>query len=474
MRKIKVAIIGAGTAGLSARREIAKHTDDYLVIDDGVLGTTCARVGCMPSKVLLQIAEDFHRRHVLPTMGILGSEGLKVDDGKVLEHVRSLRDRFVRAVLHDMDSWRTRHLVQKKARFLDQHILALGDEKVEAERIIIATGSAPILPNSWRPYQKYLLDTDSFFESNTLPHTMAVVGLGVIGLEIGQALHRLGVKVLGLGQGKSLGGLSDPQLQAYTWDSLGREFPLHDGAVQKLSEDKGQLLIETEQGRRFKVDRALIAVGRRPRLEGLGLKELGIQHSEQGIPVFDPQTLQIVGTPLFLVGDANGDRPILHEAADEGRIAGFNSLQTTAHCMQRRVPFSITYCSPQIALVGQSYAQLVESGIDFVTGEQSFEGQGRAIVKHVEMGRIHVYAAKVDGRLLGAELFCPDAEHLAHLLAWSISARQSLGDLLNFPIYHPSLEEGLRSALRQAALRIQNKPDAIELLRCENPRVGSS
>ena len=96
MKKVDVIIIGAGTAGLSARREIEKQTENYLVIDDGPLGTTCARVGCMPSKVLIQVAEDYHRRLSLEEEGINGASHLSIDGHKVMEHVRKLRDRFVR------------------------------------------------------------------------------------------------------------------------------------------------------------------------------------------------------------------------------------------------------------------------------------------------------------------------------------------------------------------------------------------
>ena len=98
-KKVRVAIIGAGSAGLSAWREVKKHTEDYVMINAGPYGTTCARVGCMPSKVLIQAADDFHRRKVFATQGIHGAESLRVDIPQVLAHVRSLRDRFVGGVL---------------------------------------------------------------------------------------------------------------------------------------------------------------------------------------------------------------------------------------------------------------------------------------------------------------------------------------------------------------------------------------
>ena len=121
MKKLDVVIIGAGTAGLSARREIEKKTDSYIVIDDGPLGTTCARVGCMPSKVLIQVADDYHRRLSLAEEGINGASTLSLDGKKVMQHVRKLRDRFVRGVMGGMDEWTDGRLVRGRATLVDKN-----------------------------------------------------------------------------------------------------------------------------------------------------------------------------------------------------------------------------------------------------------------------------------------------------------------------------------------------------------------
>lgn len=225
MRKVDVAIIGAGTAGLAARKQVAKVTENYVVIDDGPLGTTCARVGCMPSKVLIQAANDFDRRHKFEQLGISGSESLTIDTKKVMKHIRSLRDRFVRGVLSSVDDYEDK-LIRKRAAFIDKNTLDLGDEKIYAKKIIIATGSSPIVPGPWREFSSHLIDTNNFFEQEDLPKNVAVIGLGVIGIELGQALNRLGVNVTGIGLGKDIGGLSDPEIQDYVVDKFSKEFPL--------------------------------------------------------------------------------------------------------------------------------------------------------------------------------------------------------------------------------------------------------
>lgn len=471
MKRYEVAIIGAGTAGLSARSEVAKVTDDYVVIDDGVLGTTCARVGCMPSKVLIQVANDFHRREAFEAQGIRGGDGLSVDTSAVMEHVRSLRDRFVRGVMAGMERWQDTHLIRKRARIVGDHTLDLGDEQIEAKQVVIATGSSPILPGPWRPLRHRLIDTNAFFELPTLPERVAVIGLGVIGLELGQALHRLGVEVVAVSLDKAYGGLSDPALQDYAHEAFSSEFPVHLSGVEELSEEGDDLVLTLADGTRLAVDKALLSVGRRPNIAGLGLEELGVPF-EGRLPVFDPSTFRVEGKDWYFVGDVNGARSLLHEAADEGRIAGYNAVHDEKQCFRRRTAMGVTFSAPNIAGVGRSHRDLVAEGVDFITGEVSYEGQGRAIVKLEEFGLLHIYADQHTGQILGAELIAPEGEHLAHLLAWAIAAGLGVRQALTLPFYHPVLEEGLRTALRHAARQLDDCPPPLEVLRCADPPVG--
>lgn len=470
-----VAIIGAGTAGLSARREVADVTDSYFVIDDGPLGTTCARVGCMPSKVLIQVANDFHRRHVFADEGICGAEQLKLDGQATMRHVRKLRDRFVRGVIAGLDEWRTEHLLRGRARFDAANTLTITDAQgtrtLKAKRIIIATGSSPIIPGPWRPLAHRLIDTDAFFELDELPKSMAVIGLGVIGLELGQAIARLGVDVRAFTLDKALGGLSDPEIQACAFDMMAAEFPIALAGVDGLSERDGMLIV-TAGGEDHAVDKAFVTMGRRPNIAGLNLQAAGVTLDARGMPQFDASTFRIADSSLWFVGDANGVRPLLHEAADEGRIAGYNAARDGSQCFKRRTFLAITFSEPNIAVVGKPHARLVADNDDFVTGAVSYRGQGRAIVKLQEGGALHVYAERSSGRLLGAEMCAPDGEHLAHLLAWAVATGLTVQQTLSLPFYHPVLEEGVRTALRHAARQVDSEGPALEVLRCQDPPVG--
>lgn len=469
MKHYSVVIIGAGTAGLTARREVAKKTDDYIVVDDGPLGTTCARVGCMPSKVLIQVANDFYRQNKFSQQGIRGT--LEIDRTQVMEHVRSLRDRFVRGVRSGMEDWSDK-LVRKRATFVDANTLDLEGEKVTADKIIIATGSTPVIPGPWRDFSDFILDTNDFFEMKELPKSVAVFGLGVIGIELGQALHRLGSDVIGITKGKGIGGLTDPVLQEYVAEKFSQEMNINFGGGEILGVSDDGLVEVKAGGKSYFVEKILVSVGRSPNLKNLNFENTGVSVNDRGVPKLEFNTMKLSEAPhLFLPGDVNADRPILHEAADEGKIAGYNAVNEE-QCFKRRTGLGITFSDPNIATVGKRHADLVRENTPFVTGAVSFEGQGRSIVKLKEQGLLHVYVHENTNELLGAEIHAPSGEHIAHLLSWAMAMKLTVFESLRMPFYHPVIEEGLRTALRDAAKKLESfSQHSEELFRCDDPPV---
>ena len=163
IKKLKVAIIGAGSAGLSALRQIKEQTDDYAIIDQTPLGTKYARTGCMPSKALIQISKDYHRRYVLSKSGIQGTNSLQANIPAVINHVRSLRDHFSNAMATKTRDIAGSHLIIGRAEIIDPQRIRVGDSDIRAEQIIIATGSRPTVPRAWKkngrshPYQRHTL-----------------------------------------------------------------------------------------------------------------------------------------------------------------------------------------------------------------------------------------------------------------------------------------------------------------------------
>lgn len=467
-REVDVAIIGAGTAGLTAQEFVVQKTDNYVIIDDGPLGTTCARVGCMPSKALISVANDFHKCLFFDEYGISGVESLRPDYSRIMARVRMLRDEFAGGVVHEMSPFMDK-LIRKRARFVDPNKLDLGDETIRAEKIIIATGSKPWIPEKWQPYRDFIIDTDQFFELEDLPQKMAVFGLGPIGIELGQALHRLGIDIIAFSRRKTAGGLTDPDLQAYAFKHFSKEMDIKLGTAEIYRRSGKGVVVGCESGE-WTVDRILLATGRRPVVQDLGLENLGVELDDRGMPPFDPGTLQIKDLPVFLAGDVNGLKPILHEAADDGTICGYNATADSISCFQKRTPLAITFSSPDIAISGLSHKELTARGIEFVTGNASWEGLGRArMILGKAAGIARIYGAKKDGRLLGAELMAPAGEHMGHLLAWAVGAGLTAAQALTMPFYHPVPEEALRSALGQILKQIDDPAPDYRMELCQVP-----
>jgi len=447
-----VAILGAGTAGMSAYREAGKYTNRIALIDGGDLGTTCARVGCMPSKLLIAAADAKHHADHTGQFGVVPGEP-KVDGKAVMARVRAERDRFVGFVLDAVEGFDTGEIIREHGKFVDDHTLQLtSGRKVTARTIIIATGSRPNVPPPFEAAGDRLIVNDDVFEWDDLPKSVAVFGAGVIGLELGQALHRLGVRVRLFGRDNLVGPLSDPAIREYAARTFAAEFPAHWHADAQISRDGDAVVVKWKDERgegEERFDYLLAATGRRANVDNIGLENARLDRDARGAPVYDPLSLRAGDSHIFIAGDATVDLPLLHEAADEGRIAGENAARfPDAYRRARRTGLGVVFSHPQIAVVGESHKALTEKGVLFETGVISFEDQGRARVMGVNKGLLHVYGEAETGRLLGAEMIGPQAEHLAHLLAWSIAGNITAGDALERPFYHPVIEEGLRSALR--------------------------
>lgn len=458
-----VVIIGAGTAGLAAAREVRKKTRNFLIIDPGPLGTTCARVGCMPSKLLIEAANAYHRRLSFDAFGIKHADKLRVDMPAVMARVRELRDFYVDSTLKATNQFSDKLVAAEACLLGPQRILA-GDRVIDCQRVIIATGSRPVMPEPWQQLGDALLTSDTVFEQQHFGHNIAVIGLGAIGLEIAQALSRLGLNVTAFGSQTMLAGLSEQRVNQALMASLQKEFALELGEQAALTKtDTG---IRVSCGTHESVfDQVIAAVGRQPNLDNLGLENLELSLDSGGLPKIDPQTLQLGDLPVFIAGDVRGDRMLLHEASDDGRIAGHNAVATSVSAFCRRIPLNIVFCEPEVALVGQQRSQLQRGS--FLVGEADFSRQGRARAAQINAGYLVVYADKDSGRLLGAEMAAPSAGHLAHLLGLAIQQQLSVNDMLAMPIYHPVLEEGLRTALRELQSQL---PDNGEFTpsRCGN------
>ena len=468
--QVGVAIIGAGTAGLAAYRAARVAGATAMLIEGGAYGTTCARVGCMPSKLLIAAANAAHAVETAPGFGVHHDGVTRIDGRAVMDRVRRERDRFVGFVLRDVERIPETERLRGHARFADDHTLDVGGHtRVVARAMVIATGSRPTRADSFDALGDRLIVSDDVFDWQDLPKSVAVIGSGIVGLELGQALHRLGVLVAILGRGGRVGPISDPEVLACSIAAFKEEFTLEpDAHIEDMRRDCDHVAIcratpnGTKQVETF--DYALVATGRVPNVQGIGLEKTSVKLDAEGVPEYDPVTTQTMnadgsggkGSLIFIAGDAGNFIPLLHEAADEGRIAGGNAarvaLGKSVTAGLRRARLSVVFTDPQIGIVGGGFHSLQPGS--FAAGQVSFEDQGRARILLRNKGLMNVYAEAATGRFLGAEMLAPGGEHLAHLLAWALQNRMTIEQMLEMPYYHPVLEEGLRTALHDVNAKL--------------------
>lgn len=459
-REVEVAIIGAGSAGLFALSQVRRKTDNYVLIEGGELGTTCARVGCMPSKVMIQVAEDFHRKSIFDRQGIEGADELGLDIPAVMEHVQDLRDVFVDKTLGVTDALDEEHLIEGYARFIDDHTIEVNGERFKAGAVVIATGTIPIIPDDWQAFRDDIITTEELFELEDLPGSVAVIGLGSIGLEIGQALSRLGVEVTGFDLLENVAKLSDSVVNKFAIETIGKEFPLLLGEAARLEKTAEGIKVSAGD-KTVVVEKVLASLGRRPNFDQLGLENTSLELDQKGVPLFNPETMQCGNSSIYIAGDVNMDRPLLHEAGHEGRVAGYNAVRQSAQAFRRKTALAITFCDPNIATVGAQLNELDESSI--AIAEMQFGPVGRALIMGKNRGVLRVYVNREDGLVLGAAMACVKGEHLAHLLAWSIQQGMTVFDMLKMPYYHPVIEEALQGALYGVLHDIDKKEETVEL-----------
>jgi len=445
MRNVDVAIIGAGHAGLNALKQVRHQTDNWVLINGGELGTTCARVGCMPSKAIIELARNY-------SLVSRNGNSNKNTISDLLEEVRDYRDIFVDLVLANTtdNMEENKELLNGYASFVEPDVLQVNNDKIKAKSIIVATGSKPVIPQEWANLGDRLLTSDSLFELDSLPESVAVIGLGYVGLEIGQALHRLGVKVVGFNHDDHIAGISDEIINKEAINIFSKEFPIHVGKAAHLKAEQNGVNV-TSGDVSVSVEKVFVAIGRKPNIPE-GLSHF-CETDHQGVPIFDANTLKVGNLPVYIAGDATGQRMMLQDASREGGHAGSQALADYAEKLHSQTPMSIAFTTPNICHVGARLEEL----IDPVIGEQRFGPIGRALIMRSNRGLIRLYASPVEGKLLGASMIGPRVEHLAHLVSWAIKQEMTVDDMLQMPFYHPVIEEALQDALKVTAKKLAKR-----------------
>lgn len=442
-------IIGAGPGGYVAAIRAAQLGLNVACIEmEKVLGGTCLRVGCIPSKALLESSHQFHAaQHALTAHGV-DIQGVALDLAKMMKR----KDGIVRQLTNGIGGLFKKNEVTRytgKGRIDGPgKVIVEGTDNCElqATNILIATGSVSA------PLAGVKLDGDRIGTSTEalmypdVPEHLVVIGAGVIGLELGSVWSRLGAKVTVLEYMPTiLPGMDAELVKTATkiFKKQGIDFKL--GMKVTGATCKGDLCTVTLDGEdSITCDRVLLAVGRRPNTEGLGLETVGIETEKPGIiPIDDHFQTSVKG--IYAIGDVVRGPMLAHKAEEEGVACVEGIVNGYGHINYDGIP-GVVYTYPEIASVGKTEEQLKEAGIEFKVGSFPFAANGRAKAIGETDGFAKILVDAKTDRILGAHIIGPQAGDLIAELAVAIEFSASAEDIARSSHAHPSLAEVVKEA----------------------------
>lgn len=252
----------------------------------------------------------------LPAAATLTAQGPRA----LWAHAHQTRDMLANGAAERARKATEDSLVMAEARFVAPRVLEAGAQRIEADAFVVATGSSPVVPKMLDDVAHRILTADTLFDLETLPKRLGILGLGAIGLELGLALSRLDVDVVAADQRHTVGGIQDPVVQDRAISRFKHELPMWLGSSVEAKLVDDEVLVRTKEHSAV-VDRLLVVTGRTPNTGALDLAAAGIPLDASGQPSVDPITMRVSDAPIFFAGDVQPDRPLMHEAADEGLMA---------------------------------------------------------------------------------------------------------------------------------------------------------
>ncbi|MDD9920924.1 MAG: dihydrolipoyl dehydrogenase [Boseongicola sp.] len=459
MANYDVIVIGSGPGGyVCAIRCAQLGLKTACVEGRETLGGTCLNVGCIPSKALLHATEMLHETE--ENFGKMGIKVLRpdVDWKKMLEYKQDTIDANTKGIEFLFKKNKVDWL-KGWATIPEAGKVAVGGEVHEAKNIVIATGSEPSSLPGVEVDEKTVVTSTGALELGKIPKSMIVIGGGVIGLELGSVYNRLGAEVTVIEFLDAITPGMDAEVQKTfqrTLKKQGMKFVMG-AAVQKTEALKTKAKVtyklrKDDSEHQIDADVVLVATGRKPYTDGLGLGPLGVELTDRGqVKTDDHWRTNVSG--IYAIGDAITGPMLAHKAEDEGMAVAETIAGQAGHVNYGVIP-GVIYTHPEVATVGQTEQQLKEAGHAYKIGKFSFMGNGRAKANFAADGFVKILADKETDRILGAHIIGPMAGDLIHEICVAMEFGAAAEDLARTCHAHPTYSE----AVREAALACGDGP----------------
>ena len=468
MAEFDVVVIGAGPGGYVAAIRCAQLGMKVACVDEWKnaqgkpsLGGTCLNVGCIPSKALLESSENFEKMsHDFDAHGIT-VKGVQIDVAKMLAR----KDKIVTDFTSGIGSLFKKNkvsAVQGRATLLGQEgdtwrVAVAGGEELRAKHVIIATGSTPRALPQAKLDGECIVDNSGALAFTEVPKRLAIIGAGVIGLELGSVWRRLGSEVTILEAVPAFMPAADEQVAKEALRAFSKQgLKIHLGAqIDKVTLSKKELAISwkdaQDAAQELLADKLIVAVGRVPNTAGLGAKEAGLKLDAAGRVEVDEHCRTNLPN-VFAVGDVVRGPMLAHKASEEGVMVAEIIAGQAGHCDLNLVPW-VMYATPEIAWVGKTEQQLKKDGVEYKAGQFPFMANGRARALGETSGFVKILADANSDRVLGVHIIGAMASELIQQSVLAMAFTASSEDLARTIHAHPSLSE----VIHEAALAVNKR-----------------
>ena len=459
--KFQAAVIGGGPGGYVCAIRLAQLGIKTACIESrGSLGGTCLNVGCIPSKSLLNLSEEFHKVKNLSNKGIETGE-VKLNLSKMMKN----KDKAVTILTKGVEFLLKKNKVtyfKGTGSFKSKNKISIKDDHneekiIEAEKIIIATGSVPVSLPGIKFDEKTIVSSSGALKLDEVPKKMVVVGGGYIGLEMGSVWSRLGAEVQVIENLDHITPGMDQEISSEFMKILkkqGIKFNMQN-KVESIENKKTGAVVSTvdKNGNKnnFECNVVLISVGRKPNTEGLNLEALGVELDEKKRIITDKFFKTNIEN-IYAIGDVIKGPMLAHKAEDEGIAVAENISGQSGHVNYDTIP-GVIYTTPEVASIGKTEEQLKEKNIKYKIGKFSFMANSRAKAIDDAEGFVKILADEKTDKVLGAHLIGPHAGELIAEIGIAMEFGASSEDIARTCHAHPTFSE----AVKEAALSVDKR-----------------
>ena len=453
-----VLVIGGGPGGYVAAIRAAQHDLDVTLVEADAYGGTCLNDGCIPSKAFITAADVAHDAANAAGMGIHADP--TVDMAELAAWKDGVVDRLTSGV-EKLCKANGVGLIEGTATFVDDHTarVAHGDteqdpEFVAFEACVVATGSRPVEIPGFSFADEHVWSSSDALAAETVPDELVVIGAGYIGMELSTMFAKVGADV-------TVVEMLDSALPAYDDDiarivrsraaDLGVDFRFGEGASEWREAEAGiEVATETADGERavYDADRVLVAVGRRPVTDTLGLDAIGLDPDDNGFLTTDDRTRTDLDH-VYAVGDVAGEPMLAHKASAEGIVAAETIAGMSTTLDSQAIPAAV-FTDPEIGTVGLTESEAVEAGYDPIVGEMPMRASGRALTMNESEGFVRLVGDGDTGSLLGGQVVAPEASELIAEIGVAIELGATVDDVAETIHTHPTLSEATMEAAENA------------------------